>query len=124
MKHRFDREVKARRAEREHTLSLTKAQQYVLRELRLLNDQVREENLHRQIAVIEAAFRQPNPRPAVRNELNRLRREALSGEGMLRVLTRIYHLYGLDEPRQQQQVSEDENEGLTRIVCSEALMSQ
>ena len=35
VKDQFDHEVQARRAEREHTLSLTRAQRYVLRELRL-----------------------------------------------------------------------------------------
>ena len=122
VKQRFDREVRARRAEREHTLSLTKAQQYVLRELRLLYDQVCDEDLRRQIAVLEAAFRRPNPRPAARNELNRVRREGLTGEGLLRVLTNIYHLHGLEETRAQQQISADENDALPRITCSEALV--
>jgi superfamily II DNA or RNA helicase len=122
VKEQFDREVQARRAEREHTLSLTRAQRYVLRELRLLYDGAQNEDLRRQIAVLEAAFRQSSPRPAVRNELNRVRRENIAGEGLLEVLTRIYHLYGLDETRSQREVNEDENDGLSRIVCSEALM--
>lgn len=122
VKEQFDREVQARRAEREHTLSLTRAQRYVLRELRLLFDAAQDEDLRRQIAVLEAAFRQPNPRPAVRNELNRIRREGIAGEGLLDVLTRVYHLYGLDEVRSQLEVSEDENDALARIVCSEAMV--
>jgi superfamily II DNA or RNA helicase len=124
VKDQFDREVQARRAEREHTLSLTRAQRYVLRELRLLFDAAEDEDLRQQITVLEAAFRQPSPRPAVRNELNRIRREGIAGEGLLDVLTRVYHLYGLDEVRSQQEVSEDENDGLARIVCSEALIGQ
>ena len=122
IKEQFDREVQARRAERDHTLPLTRAQRYVLRELRLLYDGAQDEDLRRQIAVLEAAFRQPNPRPAVRNELNRVRREGISGEALLDVLTGVYHLYGLDEVRSQRKVSEDENDALARIVCSEALM--
>jgi superfamily II DNA/RNA helicase len=101
VKDQFDREVQARRAEREHTLSLTRAQRYVLRELRLLYDNARDDDLRRQIAVLEAAFRRPNPRPAVRNELNRIRREGISGEGLLDVLSRVYHLYGLDSAEPQ-----------------------
>jgi hypothetical protein len=122
IKAQFDHEVQARRAEREHTLSLTRAQRYVLRELRLLYDGTHEEDLRRQIAVLEAAFRQPNPRPAVRNELNRIRREGIAGEALLHVLTRVYHLYGLDEPRSPREVSDDENDALPRIVCSEAIL--
>jgi hypothetical protein len=78
--------------------------------------------LRQQIATREAAFRQPNPRPAVRNELNRVRREGIAGEGLLDVLTRVYHLYGLDEVRSQREACEDENDALARIVCSEALV--
>lgn len=57
----------------------------------------------------------------MRGELNRVQREGVSGEGLLSVLIWVYHLYGLDEARTQQEVSEDENEALARIVCSEAL---
>ncbi len=122
VKRRFEREVQARRAERAHTLSLTKAQRYVLRELRLLFDAAQDEDLRQQIAVLEAAFRRPNPRPAVRSELNRIRREGLGGEALLDALSRTYHLYGLGGSRSRREVSEDENEALPRIVCSEALI--
>jgi len=124
IKRQFDGEVQARRAEREHTLSLTRAQRYVLRELRRLYDDAEEEDLRQQIAVLEAAFRQPNPRPAVRNELNRVRREGISGESLLEMLSRVYHLYGLDEVKTQREVSGDENDALPRIICSEALVQQ
>jgi superfamily II DNA or RNA helicase len=123
VKDQFDREVQARRAEREHTLSLTRAQRYILRELRLLFDATEDEDLRQQIAVLEAAFRQPSPRPAVRSELNRIRREGITGEGLLSVLTRVYHVYGLDEAHTQREVSEDENDALPRIICSEALLT-
>ena len=123
VKDQFDRKVQARRAEREHTLSLTSAQRYVLRELRLLYDGARDEDLRQQIALLEAAFRQSNPRPAVRNELNRIRREGIAGEDLLDLLTRVYRLYGLDKAGPRQEVSEDENDALARIVCSEALIS-
>jgi superfamily II DNA or RNA helicase len=124
VKDQFDREVQARRAEREHTLSLTRAQRYVLRELRLLYDGASGEDLRQQIAVLEAAFRQPISRPAVRTELNRVRREGITGEGLLDVLGRVYQLYGLDEIRSPREVSEDDNDALPRIVCSEALVEQ
>jgi len=121
VKQQFDQEVQARRAEREHTLSLTKSQRYVLRELRLLYDQVKDEDLRRQIAVLEAAFRQPNPRPAVRSELNRIRHEGLTGTALLDVLSKAYHLYGLEAAHLQEEIAGEENDELPRIVCSEAL---
>ncbi|MFZ5917985.1 MAG: helicase-related protein [Chloroflexota bacterium] len=122
VKEQFDREVQARRAEREHTLSLTRAQRYVLRELRLLFDAAQDEDLRQQITVLEAAFRRPSPRPAVRNELNRIRREGITGEGLMGILSNVYHLYGLDEVRRQDRDADDENDALARIVCSEALL--
>jgi len=88
IKRLFDSEVQARRAEREHTLPLTKAQRYVLRELRILYDSCEDDDLRSQIALLEAAFRQPNPKPAVRTELNRIRREGLTGLALLETLSR------------------------------------
>jgi superfamily II DNA or RNA helicase len=122
VKGQFDREVEARNAERQHTLSLTRAQQYVLRELRVLHAERQDEDARAQIQVLEAAFRHPNTRPMVRSELNRLRREGLTGEALLRELARIYSLHGLDAVASAQQAAADENDALPRIVCSEALV--
>ncbi len=122
IKHQFDREVQARRAERSHTASLTRAQRYVLQELRLLFDGTTSEDLRRQITVMEAAFRRTISRPAVRSELNRIRREEIRGETLLSTLSNIYHVYGLDESPIYSQVNEDENIALPRIVCSEAMI--
>ena len=122
IKRQFDQEVQARRAERSHTVSLTRAQRYVLQELRLLYDGTKDEDLQRQVAVLEAAFRRSIPRPAVRSELNRIRREGIRGEALLSTLSNVYHVYGLDETRTRQAINEDENDALPRIVCSEAMI--
>jgi hypothetical protein len=100
----------------------------VLQELRVLYDGTQDEDLRRQIAILESAFRQPGPRPAVRNELNRVRREGIAGEALLGALSSIYQLYGLDEVRTQRdvlgnEVDQSSNDELPRIVCSEALLS-
>jgi hypothetical protein len=122
IKRQFDREVQVRRAERAHTVSLTGAQRYVLRELRVLYGQTQDQDVRRQIEVLEAAFGQPDPRPAVRGELNRVRREGIAGDALLEALGHIYHLYGLDETGQRPAASGDENDELPRIVCGEALV--
>ena len=126
VKRHFEEEVRARRAEREHTVSLTRAQRYVLRELRLLFSQTQDDDLRGQIAALEAAFRQPTPRPALRNELNRIQRERMVGTPLLESLSQIYHLYGLE---MGQGPAEGEsgrsgihNDELPRIVCSEAFV--
>jgi hypothetical protein len=122
VKSQFDREVQARQAEREHTLSLTRAQRYVLRELRLLYDGAADDDLRNQIAVLEAAFRQPNPRPAVRSELNRIQREKITGMPLVEALSQAYHLYGLETAQPRVGSAGEGNDDLPRIVCSEALV--
>jgi len=118
--HQFKREVQARRAERIHTLSLTHAQRYVLRELRLVYGNVEDEDLQRQISLLEAAFRQPNPRPAVRNELNRIRREGLTEMALVDALSRVYYLYGLDAAPPSHTAAQERDEKPAQVVCSEA----
>lgn len=121
IRRQFDREVQARRAEREHTVALTKGQQYVRRELQLIHASTEEDDLRRQIQLLEAAFARPNPRPAVRSELNRIRRDALTGAALLVALTRVYSIYGLGAEINQPETTADENDELPRVVCSEAL---
>ncbi len=122
VKRHFDREVQARRAEREHTTPHTVAQRHVLRELRLLYNQAQSEDLQRQIALLESAFRRPILRRVVRKELNRLWQEKIAGTRLLDELSNVYHLYGSEEPATQREASQDENGELPRIVCSEALL--
>ena len=121
VKRQFDREVQARRAEREHTLSLTKGQQYVRRELRLLHAAAEDSDLRRQIEVLETVFTRPNPRPAVRSELNRMRRDGLSDTALLVALTHAYSVYGLDAEAAPTEIAADQNDELPRVVCSESL---
>jgi len=52
MRH-FAEEVKHRQAEREHTLSLTHGQRYVLRELRVLFGVEADEDVKGQINILE-----------------------------------------------------------------------
>jgi hypothetical protein len=122
VKRQFDREVQERRAEQEHTVSLTHAQRYVRRELNLLYKQTEDEDLRQQIAVLEAAFTRPGPLPTVRSELNRIKREGIMGEALLELLSDIYHVHGLDRTPEQKQEAPEENDALPRIVCSEALV--
>ena len=82
------KQMEARRAEQRHTVSLTRAQRYVLRELRVLFEGTGDEDLRQQVTVLEAAYRRPNPRPAVRGELNRVRREGIAGQALLDAMPR------------------------------------
>jgi hypothetical protein len=124
VKRQFDREAQARRAEREHTLSLTKGQQYMRRELRLLHAATDDSDLRRQIEVLETAFTQPNPRPAVRSELNRMRRDGLADTALLVALTHAYGVYGLNAEVTPAETAADQNDELPRVVCGAALNTQ
>jgi len=75
VKHLFEEEVKHRRAIRTQTLSLTQAQRYVLRELRVLFEHSNNET-KAQLNILEKAFRMSSS-PAVNKKLNFLRRNGV-----------------------------------------------
>lgn len=120
----FEREVSARQAEQRHTLTLTKAQRYVLAELRVWYGEA-EESLRPQIARLDAIFQQALTRPVVREALNRLRREQFTGRALMEALLQLVHLHGLDEAASHRpQTSEGENDALPIVVCSEGWVGE
>ena len=121
VKRAFDRENESRQSEQQHTLSLTKAQRYVLAELRILYAES-DDNLRQQIAVLDTAFQQPITRPAIRTALNRIRRESLAGRALLETLTQLYHIHGLDALLRQERDHSEENDALSYIICSEGFV--
>ncbi len=117
----FAEEVKHREAEREHAVSLRPGQRYVLRELHLLFREARDEDRKGQINILEAAFRLP-PTPAVNRELNRLRKNAVTGADLLHELTRLYRAHDLGK-RADLSAPREERDSLPRIICSEGLVN-
>jgi len=115
----FSEEVKHRQAEREHTLSLTHGQRYVLRELRVLFGTA-DGNAKGQINILEKAFRGPVT-TAINRELNLLRRNSLTGQDLLKNLARLYHQHNMRDWMDRRDVQF--NVVLTpKIICSEALV--
>ena len=116
----FAEEVKHRQAEREHTLSLTHGQRYVLRELRILFGLTGDEDVRGQINLLEKAFRAPVTR-VLNQELNRIRHNGMIGQNLLKLLSDLYLQHNmrewLDRPSLQL-----EEKPIPRIVCSEALV--
>ncbi len=119
VKRAFEREVHTRRAEQQHTLALTKAQRYVVAELRVLYAEA-DEVTRQQIAVVDTIFQQQLTRPIVRTALNQLRRERLTGHALLEALTQLVQVHGLESVLHQQQTSKEEDKALPIIVCSES----
>jgi hypothetical protein len=116
----FDEEVKQRESERQHTLSLTLGQRYVIRELSLLFRASEDDDQKGQVTLLEKAFRNPLTK-ALQRELNLLRRNGVSGEALLKNLGRLHQQHNLRDwlDRRNGQPEED---GYPRIICSEGLV--
>ncbi len=118
IKRQFIEEVKQRQSEREHTLSLRQGQRYVLREMRVLFQNADDDNKG-QINILERAFRGPVT-SAVGKELNRIRRNGLTGQNLLRSLTDLYHQHGMRDWVDRRSL-QAEDYPIPKIVCSEWL---
>lgn len=113
-KETFGRHVQFRRAEQE--VSLTKAQQYISRELRLLHDQESGDDIKGQIGRLDTAFRQPLSQ-AVKRRINGLARQKVTGRALLDSLNQIYHDYNLEDNLKRHRAKQTEDE-LPVVVCS------
>lgn len=120
VKRQFTEEVKHRQAEREHTLSLTHGQRYVMRELRMLFGVTSDEDAKAQINVLEKAFRGPIT-GAINRELNLLRRNGVSGPQLMRSLARLYHQHNMRDWIDRRSL-ELEDHPIPKVICSEALV--
>ncbi len=116
----FTEEVKHRHAEHTHTLSLSHGQNYVLRELRVLFSAVNDDDLKSKINVLEKAFRGPITR-AVNREVMLLRRNAVTGETLLKALAQLYDQHNLRDWIDRRTLHTTARP-VSRIVCSEALI--
>jgi len=94
VKRAFDDEVKNRASERQHTLSLTMGQRYVMRELSVLFRASEDEDQTGQITVLEKAFRNPLTK-ALQRELNQVRRNGVTGDALLKSLVKLYNQHNL-----------------------------
>jgi len=120
LKRQFTEEVKHRQTEREHTLSLTHGQRYILRELRILFEATQDEDVKAQVNILEKAFR-GSITTAINRELNLLRRNGVSSQNLLKALARIYHQHNMREWLDRRSLQLEEHP-IPKIVCSEGLM--
>jgi superfamily II DNA/RNA helicase len=120
VKRQFTEEVQHREAEREHTVSLTHGQRYVLRELRILFGRTEEEDTKAQINVLERAFRAANLTSAVKKELNLIRRNNMVGDNLMKGLVKIYQQHNIRDWIDRQRIEQEKP--IPRIICSEALV--
>jgi len=120
VKRHFAEEVKHRQAEREHTLSLTQGQRYVLRELREIFKLAADEDEKAQINLLEKAFRGPIT-TAVNRELNLLRKNSVRSRDLLKILGQIYFQHNMQDwmDNRSRRMEDDE---VPRLICSEGLV--
>jgi superfamily II DNA or RNA helicase len=118
----FAEEVKQRQAERYHTVSLGHGQRYVIRELRQLSSATDDEDKKARINILEQALRRALPTAVVR-DLNRLRRNSVTGDNLYASVVDLYNHHGLRD-RVQNGTQADEPLHVPKLVCSEALLGQ
>jgi len=116
----FGEEVKQREAERGHTLSLSHGQRYVLRELRVLFGVTSDEDAKTQINTLEKAFR-GNVTDAMKRELNKIRRNGMTGPPLLKSLGELYLQHNM-RSWMDRRTFHLEDQSYPKIVCSEALI--
>jgi len=117
-KQRFDKEAKERQSKRDYTASLTLGQRYVVKELKVLFESIKEEDIRYEITMLEEAFRKPIT-SAVKKELNFLRRNGVKGDNLLQALKKIYFQHKLGDKEDKPSQVEQE---VPKIVCSMALV--
>ncbi|MBE3111090.1 MAG: hypothetical protein IMZ46_11380 [Acidobacteria bacterium] len=81
-------------AARAHTLSLTHGQRYVLLELRVLFGAATDDDAKGRINLLERAFRGTVTR-AVNRELNRIRRNGMTGQALLKTLGDLFYQHNM-----------------------------
>ncbi len=112
----FASEVDSRQAEQKHAVSLTRAQRYILRELRKLYDLAENEDLKSQIELLDQAFRLPMTQ-AIRQEMNAIQKSRIEGLALFDTLDRIYLRHDLMKRKSQNQLT-FEGDQTPIIVCS------
>jgi len=120
VKRAFSEEVKHRHAERRHTLSLSHGQRYVLRELRVAFETTDDDDERARINLLERAFRRPVTR-AVNRELNRIRRNGITGRDLLKILGDLFLQHNMRE-RLDREDLQMEPKPVPKVVCGEALI--
>src|SRR5262249_17951073 len=117
----FAEDAKHRRAELEHTVSLTHGQRYVLRELGVLFRTAEDEELKAQINILEKAFRSTRLSHAIKRELNLLRKNTVVAQNLMKELVRIYQQHNMRETVERPALRSDDRP-VPQIICSEALV--
>ena len=119
VKQLFAAEVKNRQAERDYSPSLSQGQRYILRELRVLFSSTDDADIKDQINIIETGFRGTITR-ALNQELNRIRRNGITGHNLFKNLSDLYLQHNLRDWVDRRNL-QGEDVVIPVIICSEGL---
>jgi len=115
----FAEEVKHRESELKHTVPLSPAQRYLLRELKVLFVATTDEEQKGQVNLLEQIVRMP-PTQAVAREFNALRRAGTQGPLLKERLAILVQRHGLSQREMRENHALEKPQ--VKIVCSEALL--
>eukprot|EP01047_Picozoa_sp_COSAG01_P001872 COSAG01_NODE_46_length_32080_cov_716.589319_21_plen_1125_part_00 len=115
----FDNEMQKRHAERYHSANVGIGQRYALQGLRNVYDRTEDEDRRTRIHILEKAFREPQT-PAVIRDLNRLKKNNLSGEELYESLTDLFNHHGL-RSRLKSENRAQTRSPISSLICSGSL---
>ena len=100
--------------------SLTNAQKYILRELRLLGNTSKDTA---NIITLDQAFRMPLTE-VIKREINRLHRGKVTGDELLEELAIIYHRYNMADIENERHQPDEQTGTIAKIICSASFIKK
>ena len=97
---------------------LTRAQRYILKELRLLSSTSQDTE---RISRLDRAFRLPLTE-VIKRDINRLHRKKTTGDDLLTELTTLYHRHNMADLEKHGHPSDEQSESSAKVICSAAFV--
>lgn len=119
VKGQFIKEVVERYLEQKHAISLTQSQRYLIKELQRVYNETENEDLKSQIELFVNVFKKVR-RIAVVEELNRIKRNRMTGMALIKKLSEIFTRHNLYEILHMQSRIIDKPP-VPKVVCSEMM---
>ena len=119
IKDQFINEVVERYLEQKHAIILSESQRYLIKELQQIYNETDNEDLKPQIELFENVFKKVS-RISVMDELNRIRRNQMTGMALIKKLSEIFTRHNLYEVLHIQNRLK-EKPPVPKVICSELM---
>lgn len=117
----FEREVALLETEKEKGKTLSKAQQYIRKELKTYFSQVKDTKEREKIELLEKIYTSDLPQYII-SDLYRFKRDKVTGATLVEKLIEIYNAFNLSEIVKDIQEKKKKEKVTTKIICSEGLL--